>query len=247
MNENRKDLRARVQRLVDVLGSSLTEQLTIVGGTVPALYDGADVPVRMTKDIDVVVRGGFGAWRAYVDELEAKAFRSSREEGAPICRYEQGDLVVDVMETEGALGFTNRWYAEACDARLSTSIAGLHVISPLYFVATKFEAFVDRGRSDPLVSHDLEDIVVVLRRDTALIVEIAQGTGTVHGALREHLQQLMADPFAADYIRGHVESDDVSQQQAEVLIQRIAAAARGEVLPEKRRRGVNWNGGWNSG
>ncbi len=252
MNDNRERLRARVRRLVDVLGADLTERLTLVGGTVPALADGA-VPVRMTEDIDVVVRGGLRDWRSCIDDMESRGFRTSREEDAPICRFEHGDLVVDVMETAGDLGFTNRWYAKACDARVTTSIDGLHAISPLYFVATKFDAFLSRGRHDPLVSHDLEDMIVVLRRDEGLFAEISTGTDNVHVALREQMVQLMADPFAADYVRAQVESDDVSQQQAEVLIQRIIAAGQGQVLPPRRPRSTNWNGGggwgggWNSG
>lgn len=111
MTDTRELLRARVRRLVEVLGPGLTHRLTLVGGTVPALADGP-VPVRMTEEVDVVVRGGRREWRSCVDDIEARGFRTSREEGAPICRFERGELVVDVMDTDGALGFTNRWYAK---------------------------------------------------------------------------------------------------------------------------------------
>lgn len=232
MTDNKRALVERLQRFVDAIGVDLSEKVTLVGGTAPALHDGAEIPIRMTDDIDVVVRGGFRAWRECLDELEAKRFHPSREEGAPICRYVHGDLVVDVMTTEPTLGFTNKWYAKAVEARQSTAIKGLHVISPLYFLATKFEAFESRGKADPQASHDLEDIVVVLRRDKQLFELIAHGTEPVHEALRHHLQEFVAHPYAGDFVQGHLEPDDASQRQGKRILERMKAAATGAVVDD---------------
>jgi hypothetical protein len=61
------------------------------------------------------------------------------------------DLVIDVRPTdERVLGFSNRWYAPAIAAAQRNTIAGLdiRVVTAVYFLAAKLEAFRGRGRND---------------------------------------------------------------------------------------------------
>jgi hypothetical protein len=217
MSTIKKTIMDRLIRLVDAMGHELTNELTVVGGTAPALHAGVEIPLRMTNDIDVVVRGGYHEWRRCLDKLEAQHFHASKEENAPICRYQKDDLILDVLLTEPDIGFTNKWYAEGVTQRQSTPIAGLYVVSPVYsrrapggreLLATKFEAYKSRGQRDPASSHDLEDTIVVLRRDRDLFALIVDGKAPVHEALRGYLKAFVADSFAADYVQALVEGDD---------------------------------------
>jgi len=73
--------------------------------------------------------------------------------------------IVDVMPIdEDVLRFSNRWYAPAIESAQTLSIGGseIRIVSPVYFVATKLEAFHGRGADDMAMSHDLEDIVTLV-------------------------------------------------------------------------------------
>ncbi len=56
---------------------------------------------------------------------------------------------------ETILGFSNRWYRPAIAAAQRVPIVGLlaRIITPIYYLATKLEAFRSRGRSDYSGSH----------------------------------------------------------------------------------------------
>lgn len=89
------------------------------------------------------------------------------------------------MPTDPAiLGFSNRWYPEAVKTathvRLSDRIL-IRVISAPSFVATKLEAFVSRGGSDILSSHDLEDILNVIDGRPSIVDEMTAATDALQG------------------------------------------------------------------
>jgi len=70
------------------------------------------------------------------------------------------EIEVDLMPTaSGILGFANRLYPLAVatvERRTLPSGVSIRLIAAPLFVATKFEAFADRGAEDLLGSHDLE-------------------------------------------------------------------------------------------
>jgi hypothetical protein len=94
-------------------------------------------------------------------------------------------LTIDVMPTdERILGFSNRWYAPAIASAQSIEIAGarIRLVTPPYFIATKFEAFNGRGNNDYSGSHDLEDVIAVI--DGRLVLRC----GRVRAGLSEFIQ-----------------------------------------------------------
>ena len=224
MADARTTILERLTRLVSILGPDNVDKVTLVGGTAPAMFEMAGAPLRMTDDIDLVlpVQGPLD-WYRYVGEMETRGFRASTAEGAPICRYVHGDLVVDVMPTDDRLGFTNAWYPEAVRLRQSTPVAGLHVLPPIVFLATKFEAFFTRGLADPATSRDLEDIVLVLRGKRQLFDDIASGNEPLHASLRTSFRRLTSMGAAIDYVVGMVEGDEASQRAARALFARMKA------------------------
>lgn len=62
------------------------------------------------------------------------------------------------------LVFSNRWYPAAIDRAETFHIAGhnVRVVTPALFIATKLEAFHERGGNDVFASHDIEDIIAVV-------------------------------------------------------------------------------------
>ncbi len=109
-----------------------------------------------------------------------------------------------------ALGPTNRWYAEAIAGAQAHSIApDLEVlaISPLYFVATKLEAFHSRGRGDYIESHDLEAVLTVLAGLASLRAEVEAAGSGVARAVRDDLAGLAAREAFLEATQGHFEGD----------------------------------------
>jgi hypothetical protein len=91
--------------------------------------------------------------------------REDTREDAPTCRWRHRDRIIDVMPTdETLLGFSNRWYRPAIAAAQTVSIAGpqARVITFIYYLATKLEAFRGRGNDDYSGNHDLEDLAAVI-------------------------------------------------------------------------------------
>lgn len=68
------------------------------------------------------------------------------------------------MPTNAILGFENKWYPIAFDTAENYPLDKfiIKLIHPIYFLATKFEAYNNRGNRDILGSKDLEDILIVL-------------------------------------------------------------------------------------
>jgi predicted nucleotidyltransferase len=105
-----------------------------------------------------------------------------------ICRYIIHGITVDVMPTsENVLGFKNKWYPEAYAHGMSINLEeGLSVrIFPApYFLATKLDAFVDRGENEGRFSTDFEDIVHVLNNRLTIWEEINDADESVKQYLK---------------------------------------------------------------
>lgn len=69
--------------------------------------------------------------------------------------------------------------------RLSNGIEA-KVISPIYFIATKTEAFRNRGKDDYRSSHDFEDIVNLVNGRAELVEEMKSADPKVRNAMREY-------------------------------------------------------------
>ncbi len=70
----------------------------------------------------------------------------------------------------------------------------IKVVSPAYFLATKFEAFAGRGKGD-YFSHDLEDIVFVLENRQGLIIELMDCPEALKHYLAGQASMLLTDDF----------------------------------------------------
>jgi hypothetical protein len=89
--------------------------------------------------------------------------------------YRVAGCIVDVMPTDGSvLGFPTRWFIEAIEGAELKSVGEetAWIVAPEYFLATKLEAFKDRGSGDYLASHDIQDFVAVVDGCSAIAERI---------------------------------------------------------------------------
>jgi hypothetical protein len=147
----------------------LLDELVFVGGCVTGLLitDEAVPAARPTLDVDAIVE--ITSYVGYVNfsaRLQQIGFNQDSSEGAPACRWKNGDITLDVMPlNEKILGFSNRWYRAAAEGATPHPLAPLlqiRLITAPYFPATKLEAFRGRGKRDYFGSSDLEDVLSVV-------------------------------------------------------------------------------------
>lgn len=145
-----------LQRVAEALGSDLREKMTFVGGCTTSLLvtdEFTREQIRHTDDVDLIMHVmSYTNYSALQQELQAHGFKIEvpDDDGAPICAMKLGDLRVDFMpDDESVLGFTNRWYRKAMETSTYFNLApelSINLISPVYFIATKLEAYNGRGR-----------------------------------------------------------------------------------------------------
>jgi len=95
------------------LGADLTRRFVFCGGSVAPLLvtDEAAHDSRPTKDVDVIAKILTRVEYYSLSEQLAKVGFVVAVGEDVICRYRNGDLILDVMPThENVLGFSNKWY-----------------------------------------------------------------------------------------------------------------------------------------
>jgi len=212
------------------LMGDLADEVAFVGGASVALLltDPAAPDVRPTLDVDVIVEAATrAAYYRVADRLRARGFAEDMD---VVCRWRHGALVLDVMPTDEAiLGFSNRWYADALRHAVRMTVDGvtLRVAGPVYFLATKLEAYRGRGNGDYLTSHDMEDLVAVLDGRPDILDEVLAADVAVRGYLATVFASLLADDDFLDALPSYLPPDPASQGRVPLLMQRMRAIATG--------------------
>lgn len=222
--------RALFESVVDLL-RPLLDELVFVGGCATGLLltDAAASGIRPTKDVDAIVDvTSYAKYGALSERLRALGLTEDRTQGAPLCRWRYRDLMVDVMPIdEEVLGFSNRWYPDAIETADTRSIAGsdIRLVTSVYFVATKLEAFHGRGAGDVARSHDLEDIVTVVDGRPELGGEIAAARSDVRSYIAAEISLLLADMDFVEALSGFLLPDSANQARRSLLEDRLRALA----------------------
>jgi hypothetical protein len=188
---------AMLQTVANGLGD-LKDDMVFVGGAVAELY--ASNPelsdIRPTLDVDCVIEIHSKAAHAKLeDDLRAKGFANDTSKGAPICRWVYKDILVDVMPSDSdVLGFSNRWYQEGIENKISKTLPDgteIFVFSPAYYLAAKIEAHNGRGGADLRQSHDFEDIIYMLDNCPELLENITKANESVKAYLKKECSKLL--------------------------------------------------------
>jgi predicted nucleotidyltransferase len=206
----------------------LRETLVFVGGCATGLLvtDVRAQPIRATIDVDLVAHVvSREEYRALEARFEALGFTHDLSADAPICRWRNGAIAVDLMPTdEQILGFNNRWYPLAVETAQPLTLPNgltIKLIAAPAFIATKLEAFKGRGAGDFLASHDMEDIVTVVDGRATLAEEIALSPPELRAYLAFEFGALLANRAFVDSLSGHLPGDPGSQARLPRLRTRL--------------------------
>lgn len=213
MSHHQNLVRIRVvHRALEELG----DQVVFIGGATVSLYtDRQAEEVRPTDDIDVLIE--ITTYKAYADvedKLRKKGFINDLESGV-ICRYKVQGIVVDIMPSdEDILGFTNRWYTEGLRHTMRYTIdrdQHIHLFEAPYFLATKLDAFKERGSNDGRWSTDFEDIVYLLNNRSTIWREINNSEQKLKEYLIAEFRKLLDNSYVSEWISAHLEYAEQSR------------------------------------
>lgn len=188
-------------RVAEALGPKLCKEMAFVGGCTTGLLLTDDFTleqVRHTDDVDLIVHLiGYPSYIQLQEQLREKGFRDRMDNNDPICAMSLGELRVDFMpDDEAVLTFTNRWYKAAlqsADDYALTNDINIKLVKPVFFVATKLEAYLGRGNNDPLSSRDIEDLLNLFDGRPELLAEIEQADLDLRHYIATEIGNLLAD------------------------------------------------------
>lgn len=124
------------------------------------------------------------------------------------------------------LGFTNRWYGDIVRAAQKVTIAPgltIRVADPGLLLATKLEAYLNRGGGDFVMSHDATDVVTLVEGRPEIVAEVGRLGDGAKRFVRQVLSSLLAEEDFRFAIHGHLPPDASSQERSEVVMHRLRA------------------------
>ena len=219
---------AMLMRVVDRL-SPLLDRFVFLGGAVTELFITAPgvAGARQTKDVDIVVNV-LNLWEyseTLREQLVVLGLREDVREGAPVCRWLLDDLIVDIMPTRGEiLDFSCEWYQLAYDTARPVVLpdgTAIRLVTPACFLATKLAAFGDRGRRNPMASHDLEDVIAVIDGRREIVADLAAARPELRAYVADRLSQFLARSDAAVLVAAQLMPDSDSQDRLPFVLERI--------------------------
>lgn len=99
------------------------------------------------------------------------------------------------------------------------------LVNPVYFCASKLEAFGDRGKNDYLGSRDLEDLIAVVDGRAELVGEIQAAQSDVRSYLAKEITRLLGAREFLDALPGHLAPDSASQERITTVMARLREIA----------------------
>jgi predicted nucleotidyltransferase len=202
----------RIKAVYNALGD-LQDKVVFVGGAVVALYADREILYpRPTNDVDVIVEVlNYKDHAALEGKLHQKGFVNDQDSGMA-CRYKVQGIIVDIMPTKDrSFGFDSMWYEPGFQNAVSYTVDDKHIIRILtapYYLATKLEAFRERGKGDGRTSQDFEDIVFVFENRATIWDEIRSSDEALNGFLRFEFIQLLSERHISEWIYSHTEGGD---------------------------------------
>ena len=214
------------------MGGVMLKSVAFAGGCTTGLLltdDFSKEQVRHTDDVDLIVHVvGHRGMEELQAELTRRGFEHIMDDDAPICSMRFGALRVDFMPDDPKIfGFSNRWYKQALQTATEYELPdglSIRLITPLYFVATKIEAFLGRGNNDPLGSRDIEDILTLIDGRAELVDELKAAPKDVSQYINKELTELIrANQFS--YAVTSAAGNDAGRE--DLIFQRLEAIIKG--------------------
>jgi hypothetical protein len=231
MNANDPNV-VMLEVVAERLGEDLRDELVFVGDAAAGLLitDPAMPAIRPTEDVDLVCPVLVLAdYHRLESALRTRGFVQDMHPEAPICRWQGGSVVVDVMPTlEGILGFANRWYPLALETAQPVALPSgrlIRLIAAPAFLATKREAFDGRGQGDYLFSHDLGDLLAVVDGRATLPPKCRACPAELRAYLGARFRGLLDQPALMDALPGHLPGNAASQTRLPELVANLREIA----------------------
>jgi hypothetical protein len=79
----------------------------------------------------------------------------------------------------------------------------LRIFNPPYFIASKIEAFRNRGKNDGRQSSDFEDIVFILDNRATIWEEMNNAPSPLREYLKEEFKTFASNPYIDEWIGSH--------------------------------------------
>jgi hypothetical protein len=214
-----------LRRIAEALGE-LREQVVFIGGAVAGLLvtDPLVNGVRATRDVDAVVNANRSNFHRLEQAVAQRGFARDLHSDV-ICRWVHKDsgVLFDLMPVQPeVLGFSNRWYPYAFDTAEPVELAPgltIRLVNAVAFVATKLEAFADRGGGDFLSSHDIEDVLNVVDGREGLVDELMAAPVELQQSVAAAFRRLVANRDFANVLPGLI----AESQRADHVLQRLKA------------------------
>jgi len=211
----------------------LLGELVFTGGCVTGLMitDEAAPASRPTMDVDAIAGiTSYVEYGRFSERLRGMGFCEDTSEGAPVCRWKNGEITLDVMPLdEKVLGFSNRWYKTAmlaADRVMLEPSLQIRIVSAPCFLATKLEAYKRRGGGEYLGSHDLEDLISVVDGRPSLADELQAASEDLRAYVAAEIGALLEDPRFVDALPGHLLPDAASQARIGLVLRRLRDISR---------------------
>ena len=197
-----------------------------IGGSVLGFYLDAfgRSQLRTTLDVDIIIPAvtTYHLWTQLEDQLRKKLWIPTQD--GPICRYRSptGILVDFLPKQPNILGFAGMWYEDISKAPQTVVIddISIQIAQPAHFLATKIEAFWDRGMQDPILSHDLEDIISLIDGCTDLLSSIHNQNPTIRLWIQEKMAFISEQDWFQDAVMGNLPRGPSQMQREEHLFQK---------------------------
>lgn len=215
----------RIKAVCEALGE-MTQSVLFVGGATVSLYtDRPASEVRPTDDVDILVElVHYSGYAAIEEQLRKKGFVNDHESGV-ICRFKIQGIIVDVMPTSSTvLGFTNKWYEEGFGKPMEKQLdkgVSIKLLEPVFFLASKMEAFKGRGGGDGRMSSDFEDMVYVLNNRNAIWDEIEKSPAHLRAYLKNEFQKISQEDFLYEWVSANL--DYTEQKRTDFIVGGIEA------------------------
>jgi hypothetical protein len=193
---------------VAVALQELKDQMVFIGGAVVSVYtdDPSADEIRQTSYVDLTNNLlNYADWAQMQERLAGLGF-SPDPDGHAICSYLYKGISIDIMPAEdGPIGPANRWYKVGFENLWTTKVKEqeISILSAPCFLATKFEAFKDRG-TDYRTSHDFEDIIYVLDNRTTIVTEINEDHPEVKQFIKEELIKIYESNTFTEIVSCHI-------------------------------------------
>jgi predicted nucleotidyltransferase len=197
--------------MIKTIAKGLSDKLNevvFVGGALLEFYvdDPAINKPRVTDDVDIVIEI---ATRAHYDIFEENLRKKGfiNDLSGPSCRMIYQNVRVDIIATKQSIaGFTNKWYDEGFQKQTSISLDGIriNILTIDYYIASKFEAFKDRGGSNIICSLDFEDIVYVFDGKKSIESDIINSDKNVKEFLKSELKSLLENTSLKESLAGNL-------------------------------------------